>query len=502
MNSLKNEKSRQKAAHLFENWYPVGEGSTKNYNPLFSLFSGDLRSKTGYKYRVQMVSDMRRDKVPNLHQQYNTYFFRRVIPEDVREHFGGRSEYKVSLKTTDLRTAKMRIGIQRELLDAKIALHRGEPGRLMDLAKAYRKRSEEIRKEHPEPDDPRRYDKADDLFDDAIVQFIDTQIPGGWNSVLENDPVNPSKIDAIRRTPGGEDIHQFVNASFGSDMPTDFLIEEWLPSYDVADKTNRMAESEVRTFARAFPRLSTITKGEVGKWLQRRQQKDGLATATIRRNLSHIRAYARFLEDRDLLRDTEAIFRFRTTGRQNRRDKGSKSWAAWTPEEAVHLWRSADNTALQDVIWLGMWTGARLDEICSWTGADIIDGDFINNLSGKTDAAIRKIPIHPALQPRIDELIKINGGGRLIPSRAANPSSAMSKRFKRLTVELGYDNQRKVFHSFRKTVVTQLQNARVQTDMIHYLIAHKQEFTFDVYSSGLENRQAMHEAISVLTYPL
>ena len=38
--------------------------------------------------------------------------------------------------------------------------------------------------------------------------------------------------------------------------------------------------------------------------------------------------------------------------------------------------------------------------------------------------------------------------------------------------------------------------------MIHYLIAHKQEFTFDVYSSGLENRQAMRDAISVLTYPL
>ena len=149
-----------------------------------------------------------------------------------------------------------------------------------------------------------------------------------------------------------------------------------------------------------------------------------------------------------------------------------------------------------------MWTGARLDEICSWTGADIVDGNFIDNRSGKTDAAIRKIPIHPALQPRVNDLITINGDGRLIPSRAANPSSAMSKRFKRLTVELGYDNQRKVFHSFRKTVVTQLQNARVQTDMIHYLIAHKQEFTFDVYSSGLENRQAMHEAISVLTYPL
>ena len=163
-----------------KSWYPLGEGSTKNYNPLFSLFSGDFRSKTGYKYRVQMVSDMRRDKVPNLHQQYNTYFFRRVIPEDIREHFGGRSEYKVSLKTTDLRTAKMRIGIQRELLDAKIALHRGEPGRLMDLAKPYRKRTEEIRKEHPEPDDPRRYDKADDLFDEAIDHFIDSQIPGGW----------------------------------------------------------------------------------------------------------------------------------------------------------------------------------------------------------------------------------------------------------------------------------------------------------------------------------
>jgi integrase len=448
---------------------------------------------------------MRNVKVPNLHQQHNTYFFRRVLPPDVRPFFGGKVEYKVSLRTSDLRIAKTRIGAYREVIDAQIALHRGQPGRLMDLAKAYRQRGEAIGEEHPDPEDLRRLEDADSLVEEVIDTFVETQIVGGWKTVMEHDGVNPDKIDAISNTPGGSGIRRFLGDTFGKDLPTDALIEEWLSTYDVADKTRRMAESEVRIFARAFPRLSMITKGAVAKWLQRRQQRDGLAVATIRRNLSHIRGYALYLEDRELLEHTESIFKYRTTGKQTRREKDKRAWVAWSPEEAVTLWKAADQAddiPLRDAIWLGMWTGARLDEICSWTGVDILEGHFIDNKDGKTKAAVRQIPIHPKLRDRVSELVAAAGAKPLIPCRAKNRTQAISKRFARLADTAGLHDERKVFHSLRKTVTTQLQNARVPADMIQYIIAHKQQFTFDVYSAGLENREAMHEAIAILTYPI
>lgn len=159
---------------------------------------------------------------------------------------------------------------------------------------------------------------------------------------------------------------------------------------------------------------------------------------------------------------------------------------------------------LADLILLGTYTGARIEELCQLKAEHVIEPDGIKSfdiVDSKTAAGIRVVPVHPALSALVDRLVEQSKGGYLVPSDSKNKygirSDALSKAFGRLKTTHGYGSQQ-VFHSIRKTAITQLVRASVQGTLIAELVGHETgSVTFDVYSQGATAAQKL-EAISKL----
>ena len=162
------------------------------------------------------------------------------------------------------------------------------------------------------------------------------------------------------------------------------------------------------------------------------------------------------------------------------------------------------HATLADLILLGTYTGARIEELCQLKVEHVIEPDGIKSfdiVDSKTAAGIRSVPIHPALSTLVDRLVEQSKDGYLVPSDSKNKygirSDALSKAFGRLKEAQGFGSQH-VFHSIRKTVVTQLHRADVRSELIAELIGHETgTVTFDVYSQGATTAQKL-EAISKL----
>lgn len=160
--------------------------------------------------------------------------------------------------------------------------------------------------------------------------------------------------------------------------------------------------------------------------------------------------------------------------------------------------------ALADLILLGTYTGARIEELCQLKKDNVIIVDKVLSFDitdSKTKAGIRVVPIHPGIIDLVKRLMNDSTDEYLIVTKSRSKygirSDPMVKAFGRLKTALGFGSDR-VFHSIRKTVITQLVRANVQGTLIAELVGHETGLvTFDVYSQGATSAQKFN-AISKL----
>jgi integrase len=158
---------------------------------------------------------------------------------------------------------------------------------------------------------------------------------------------------------------------------------------------------------------------------------------------------------------------------------------------------------------IAMFTGARLNEICSLYLEDIheVDGVLCFDINTnhedrkvKTETSERTIPVHPTLIEigilRYVEAMKKEGHQRLFPQLSYDKSNhyggALGKwwgKYSRLHVT---KDKQKVFHSFRRDVADELKQNGVDRGVIEELLGHKDQSMSTGYpqhpSTGTENR--------------
>ncbi|CAH0647333.1 hypothetical protein PSEG_01450 [Pseudomonas sp. Nvir] len=167
------------------------------------------------------------------------------------------------------------------------------------------------------------------------------------------------------------------------------------------------------------------------------------------------------------------------------------------------------HNTLADLILLGTYTGARIEELCQLRAEHVIEVDGILSFDitdSKTVAGIRVVPVHPALTDLVQRLMAESSDDYLVPSTSRNKygirSDLHSKAFGRLKTSLGF-GKRQVFHSIRKTVVTQLQRAEVSGHLIAELVGHETgTVTFDIYSQGASAAQKLTAISKIPTLPV
>lgn len=155
---------------------------------------------------------------------------------------------------------------------------------------------------------------------------------------------------------------------------------------------------------------------------------------------------------------------------------------------------------------LGMYTGARLEELARLTLADVGEEDGVqyvhirggaNGRRVKTRGSVRKIPIHSKLIELgfLDYILtsRKEPSLRIFPqlkSQREKLSAAWSQWWGRYSRDHGIADSRKVFHSFRHTVKRKLRDAGVDKTLRDALMGHKADDVAEGY--GLD-----HEGLGI-----
>ncbi|MEV9383874.1 site-specific integrase [Klebsiella variicola] len=195
--------------------------------------------------------------------------------------------------------------------------------------------------------------------------------------------------------------------------------------------------------------------------------------------------------------------------------KSSKvSYEVFTHAELAKVFAAMDgDEEMQAVTLIGMYSGMRLNEICSLLVGNIrkIEGVLCFEVTeGKTKSAARIIPVHSRIIDLVESLLQKPYNGFLfyrasIIDRADGKRSTWhTQRFTRAKRQaLGeVGTERKVFHSLRHEVAQQLDRNQVPEDRIALLMGHERGKTeaFKTYSKHAASPKELSCYVEMVRY--
>lgn len=198
------------------------------------------------------------------------------------------------------------------------------------------------------------------------------------------------------------------------------------------------------------------------------------------------------------------------------------SYEVFTPTELAKVFSALEgDEEMQNVTLIGMYSGMRLNEICSLRVENIreIEGVLCFEVTeGKTKSAARIIPCHSLITPLVLSLREKPHNGflfyraSLIDRADGKRSTWHSQRFTRAKRKaLGEEGtERKVFHSLRHQAAQILDRGGigknlkpVPEDRIALLLGHERGSTesFKTYSKNAASPVELRQYIELLRYP-
>jgi integrase len=260
----------------------------------------------------------------------------------------------------------------------------------------------------------------------------------------------------------------------------------------------------VRAFTQDFPFIQDVKRKAVQQWVNR-QAKGGKKAATISRSLSELRGYWSYLTSVEAVpKDSLPLEKLSVPRPSNKDNGGEEVRQPFTAKEVMSLLNAAverEDSQLADLIRLGMWTGARLEELSALKVKDV-NPVYFEVKDAKSAAGRRQIPIHSKLKTTMRRLIRDSKDGCILSGLSANKykdrGNAVGKRFGRLKTAMGF-GEAHVFHLIRKKVATMLENAGVVENVAADIIGHdKPTMTYGLCSGGnsLKVKQAAIEKLN------
>ena len=166
-------------------------------------------------------------------------------------------------------------------------------------------------------------------------------------------------------------------------------------------------------------------------------------------------------------------------------------------------------TTLPWLMAIAVFSGMRQGEICELDVEDIKSTGgvaYIDITEAKSEAGVRRVPVHSELVGIgfLNYLSNI-GSGPLFPGlrpggAGMKRSHNVAKRFPDYRRRRGIDRDRVVFHSFRKSFVHAILEARVPMNLAAQIVGHEREFTAIVYDPEGSPLSQLKEAIEAVRY--
>ncbi|WP_135668203.1 MULTISPECIES: site-specific integrase [Klebsiella pneumoniae complex] len=274
-------------------------------------------------------------------------------------------------------------------------------------------------------------------------------------------------------------------------------------------KTNKSVEVLLEHLKKRDVQLREINRTTVTGWLDK--LKTEKAPQTIQ---NYISALAQIWDlARNRYHDAPQDNPWRGHGLESKSSK--VSYEVFEPGELAKVFAAMDgDEEMQNVTLIGMYSGMRLNEICSLRAANIreIDGVLCFEVTeGKTRSAARIIPVHSLITPLVLSLREKPYNGFLfyrasmIDRADGKRSTWHSQRFTRAKRKaLGEEGtERKVYHSLRHEVAQQLDRNQVPEDRIALLLGHERGSTesFKTYSKNAASPAELRQYIELIRYP-
>lgn len=307
-------------------------------------------------------------------------------------------------------------------------------------------------------------------------------------------------VETIRRAHGvlygnpsltlGYQAERYIGQLEGTDLRRQTLADKRRHLDSFLDWIGRETECKRVTKARASAYFSEVI-------LPR-----DLAVQTRRVGLNVVRQFFDWMEGGGVVASNP----FDKVGKFFKESKRGRELARrpWTGEELLKvLGHVPQSDPMWPLVALGAFTGARREDLCSLRAQDAVDGVLIIR-QGKTAAAVRRIPVHAVVRSMVDQLVEASSDGYLLPGLLTGGSDDkrghyIGKRFSYAKAKAGVTDPRVVFHSFRNSVLTQMEAAGVPLRVRQQIVGHERAGVTERYTNPADDAR-LAEAIAHVTY--
>lgn len=415
-------------------------------------------------------------KIRNGEYRDNTWYALLTVPKDVRHIIGRGIRFVESTQTGSYAQASIRIPLLVAGWRDEIAKARG-----------------------------RLPAEADDFWSSLRQQYLQSN---GEDLQLAIEDVAEAEASKVSDPEEASLLYRIATGHAPARVPLGPLVTAWKDSLRLAQKTIDQQHRDVSRMAEHFKYLPQLTPQNVKAWTDS-LIAGGMTSASLERIGNGCKSFWTYLQlsgAKEMIDPDPFVGAFKLARRVAKTTDTGRSGSSYTPEELAALYAAAlanQDRSLADLIALGAYTGARIEELCQLTKATA-SGGVLSIGKSKTEAGIRDCPIHPAVAPLVARLIAASKDGFLVPSTARNKygnrSGPLSQRFGHLKTSMGFGRSH-VFHSTRNTLATVMERAGVPEGVAADIVGHaKKTLTYGLYSSGSAQKQKL-KAISMVVYP-
>jgi len=431
-----------------------------------------------------MINNMKHS-TPHLRKRGDNFHARMRIPEDVRAAFEGKPEFAKTLDTDSKAIAMRRLPLViakwMQQIDEARRITAGSAGSgLQSPAEWAKSWLVDLSKPNTDP-------VYENLLD-AASDDVEKQFKAGLMTL-------PEARKALRVVSGTEVLFKTHADAFLDEM--------------YKGKSRSSMSGALSHFLNHFTTPEDITPVALRSWWQAEAKTS--SANTIERVLSVSKGFMRYLKDHDLVKSPAINLLKAEDLRTPKSAVKPVPYQPFTVPECLDLIERAklvktgrDNLAL--LMQVGMYTGGRIEEVASIKRVDIHLTDNWMMIRGtKTDASEnREVPIHPDLKVILVAALASHSDNYMIPDlpmdKHGNRANAIGKQFGRLKAAAGFTTRSKCFHSYRKTFVTQMEQAGVPEGVVADIVGHeKNTITYGVYSGGSSMEQK-RQAIAILVF--
>ncbi len=425
-----------------------------------------------------------------------TWYVQVQIPKHLRGAAGGKSEYIKSLRTRDPNEAN-------RLKHAYVAVFKGQIAAL--------------ERHKPVTLDP-VVEKAL-AFRDALERHKDDVLVRGkdgkplWSGADEFLGQISDEAKELLDTHGEKVATAFYKVAKGEGTLLRGTVDTWLTEQGgiVTGQTISQHRAVVNAFmnwAGDGVLIGDVSRKLAGEYVSHLLSPTSkLSRQTAKRYVSSLSSLWAWLETRGFAEDNP--WRGHGVGKKSKRGETPKG-GQWTDAALIKVlsgaYTSRYTATLHDLVRLALVTGARLDELCSLKVSDVherADGWWIAVRQGKSEAAVREVPVHDSAAHVLIRRCKGSRGFIFEGLAPGGPDKKrswyVSKTFGLYTRKLALGDTRQTFHSLRKNFIEAMEAAEVLESTTALIVGHaRQSLTYGHYSKG--QRVKLRKSINKLHY--